>query len=195
MRTVVFATLLLACSGAAPCAQVPRPAPEFVIHTVPGGQSPLSAYKGKPLVLAFLSTTCPHCQRFVPTLNQAYREYGPKGLQVTAAAFNPMANMYLPDFVKQFRPEFPMGWSMREAVEKFLEHSPMFQLYVPIVVAIDRSGVIREQHTGDSAFFENEAVNLKGMVERLLKAPDTGSKTKSAAPAAKKTAAAPKKTS
>lgn len=160
---------------------------------VPNGQSLLSGYKGKPVVLAFISTTCPHCQRFVPMLNQAYREYGPKGLQVVAAAFNPMANMYLPDFVRQFRPEFPMGWSMREAVEKFLEHSPMFQLYVPIVVAIDRSGTIREQHTGDGAFFENEAVNLKNMVERLMKAPDSAVKTKTSAPAKK--AAPAKKTS
>lgn len=195
MRTVVSAAFLLAFSVVAPSAQVPRPASEFVVRMVPNGQSLLSAYTGKPVVLAFLSTTCPHCQRFVPTLNQAQREYGPKGLRVIGAAFNPMANMYVPDFIKQFRPEFPFGWSMREAVEQFLEHSPMFQLYVPVVVAIDRSGTIREQHTGDGAFFENEVVNLKNMVERLLKTADSGAKKKSAAPAAKKTAPAAKKTS
>ena len=128
----------------------------------------LSSYKGKVVVLAFLSTTCPHCQRFVPTLSSAEREFGPKGVQVLGAAFNEMANMYLPDFVKQYRPEFPFGWAMRDPVLEFLQHSAMFQLYVPIVVGIDRQGVIREQYTGDSAFFENEQGNLRAMIERLL---------------------------
>jgi thiol-disulfide isomerase/thioredoxin len=175
--------LWLVWAGGARAASVPRQAGEFVVKLSPSGETLLSSHRGKVVVLALLSTTCPHCQRFVPTLNQAQREYGPKGVQVIGAAFNPMANMYVPDFIKQFRPEFPFGWSPREPVHEFLQHSPMMQLYVPIVLGIDRQGTVRAQHTGDDPFFENEQGNLRAMIENLLKLPAGKA---SSGPAAKK---------
>lgn len=157
--------------GLARSASLPRPSGEFVVKMVPGGENLLTSHRGKVVVLALVSTTCPHCQRFIPVLNQAHRDYAAKGVQVIGAAFNPMANMYVPDFIRQFRPEFPFGWSMREPVHEFLQHSPMMQLYVPIVVGIDRQGVVRAQHAGDDPFFENEHGNLRAMIDNLLKLP------------------------
>jgi thiol-disulfide isomerase/thioredoxin len=148
-------------------AEVPRRSSEFVIKTVPPGEILLSKYKGKPIILTLISTTCPHCQKLTGILNQLHREFQPKGVQILGAAFNPMANMYLPDFVKQYRPEYPMGWSSREPVLQYLEHSPMIELYVPIVVGIDRGFTIREQSTGDANFFQNEEANLRKLIATL----------------------------
>lgn len=164
-------------------AQVPRRSPEFVIKTIPPGEILLSKFKGKPIILSLISTTCPHCQKLVGVMNQMYREFQPKGVQFIGAAFNPMANMYLPDFVKQFKPEYPLGWSTREPVLQYLEHSPMIELYVPIVIGIDRTFTIREQSTGDANFFQNEDASLRALIATLTKgtaAPaKAGSKKKS----------------
>ena len=74
-------------------APLPRPSPDFAIHLTPSGQVSPTQYKGKVVVLAFISTTCPHCQHTTQVLSGLQREFGPRGLQVLAAAFNPMANV------------------------------------------------------------------------------------------------------
>ena len=171
LATLLFAGLSLPAFSAGP---VPRPSPEFAVKMVPSGQTLISQYKGKAVCLAFISTTCPHCQKLTPVLSKMQQEYGPKGLQVVAAAFNPMANMYVPDFQRQFKPDFPLGWATREAVLEYLQHSAMQQLYVPILVFIDKDGVIREQHLGDDMYLQREEANIRTSIENILK---SGKKT------------------
>ena len=47
---------------------MPRKAGEFVFQMVGGPQQLLSMYKGKTIVLAFMYTTCPHCQKTAQVL-------------------------------------------------------------------------------------------------------------------------------
>ena len=42
---------------------LPRKSPEFVIHLTDGSQKLLSSYRGKTIAMAFMFTTCPHCQK------------------------------------------------------------------------------------------------------------------------------------
>jgi peroxiredoxin len=172
----------LLCAAALTAAPLPRPSPDFTIHLTPSGQVSPAQYKGRAVVLAFILTTCPHCQRTTGILSGLQREYGPRGLQVLASAFNPMANMLVPDFIKQFQPSFPVGWNQREDVLGFLDHSAILQMYVPVLVLIDRSGMIRNQYLGDDPFQQDQEKNLRSAIESLLKEP-----AKSPAPAKKKT--------
>ena len=80
-------------------AQVPRPAPEFVIKLTSGQQLLLSQYRGKVVALEFLSTTCPHCQTCSALLDRLYKEYGPRGFQPLGVAFNEMAGMLVPQLI------------------------------------------------------------------------------------------------
>ena len=166
-------TFLAAASlaGAAMAAEVPRPSPEFAIQMLPQGQTLVTNYKGKVVLVAFMSTTCPHCQKLTHFLSSLQGEYGPRGLQLLGAVFNPMAHMFVGDFIKTYRPNFPLGWSTREAVHEYLQFSPMMQLYVPSLVFIDRKGVIRRQHTGEDPFFQNQNQNIRDAIEALLKDP------------------------
>jgi hypothetical protein len=108
-------------------------------------------------------------------------------LQVLAAAFNPMANMLVPDFVKQFQPAFPVGYAERLDVLGYLDHSEQLQMYVPVLVFIDRAGMIRHQYFGDDTFQQNQEKNMRDTIESLLKEPPAGSKKATATPAKKKT--------
>lgn len=171
IRTVLASLVLAELTFAA--GTVPRPSPEFVVKMTPSGETLLSKYKGKPTLLVFISTTCPHCQQLTRVLNNMHREYGPKGLQVVSAAFNPMANMLVSDFIRTYKPEYPMGWTTREAVYEYLQQSHMFQLYVPIIVTIDRAGVIREQHLGDDPYGHDPDKNVRASVEVIMKPAST----------------------
>jgi peroxiredoxin len=188
LKPVPFRALAAACLAvtAAAAADVPRPAPDFTIN-VPGGQAvQLSQYRGKVVVLAFILTTCPHCQKTVGILSTMQNEYGPRGLQVLASAIDSMAAMNLPDFMQRFKPTFPVGINTQEPVNNFLQHPVMIVMHMPQLVFIDRQGTIRAQYGGDDAFITNEeqqAQNIRNEIEALLKG---------GAPASKKHAAAKK---
>ncbi len=177
------ATLPLLAGG-----PVPRPAAEFVIKLTDGKQLLLSGYRGKVVALEFLLTTCPHCKTCSSIMNKLYQELGAKGFQPLGVAFNPMAGMFVADYIKELKLTFPVGFAEREPVLGFLQHSVLERMLVPQLVIIDRQGVIRAQHAGDSPFFQDEENNLRTLVADLLK--DPGGKR--AAPRAKPKSASSK---
>src|SRR5689334_20472986 len=94
MRTIAISALLAAASLlsiAQPA--MPRPAPELNIVETNGKSTPLSAYKGKVVVLALVHTTCPHCQHECEVLSPYFADMKMKGqpVQVLAVAFNERA--------------------------------------------------------------------------------------------------------
>jgi len=167
----LFPPLLLCAASLATGAEVPRPSPDFAVFLNDGRQIHISEYKGKVVVLAFILTTCPHCQFTSQVLTNLQQEYGPRGFQVMASAIEDMAKMDVPDFVKRFQPAYPVGYNQREAAEDYLQHPVMFRLLMPQVVVIDRKGTIRAQYAGDDKFFEKseQEKNFRDLIEPLLK--------------------------
>lgn len=174
-RAPIALSLLLCLAGSAVAATVPRPSPEFVIRGA-GGEALLSSYRGKVVLLAFILTTCPHCQHSVGIMNEIQKEYGPKGFQALATAFNELAPQLLPDFLTRFRPAFPVGYTSRASVYDYLQFPANMPFSVPMMVFIDRKGVIRAQHLGDDPFFENQDKNIRSMIDSLLKEPASAKK-------------------
>jgi peroxiredoxin len=168
-------------------AEVPRPSPDFAVNMIGGQQIRVSQYKGKVCVLAFILTTCPHCQKTVGFLSTMQNEYGPRGLQVLASAIEDMAAMNVPDFIKRFRPPFPVGFDNQNAVQEYLQHPVIFRLLMPQLVFIDRQGIIRAQYAGDDKFFaEDQEKHLRDQIEALLKDAPAAHKKQAAASTAKK---------
>jgi peroxiredoxin len=151
-------------------ADIPRKAPEFAIDTNSGKQILLSQARGKVVALAFILTTCPHCQHTVQILTKLQNEYGPRGFQVLASAIEDNAGQAVPDFTKRFQPSFPVGFNKRDSVLEFLQHPVMLRLLMPQLVFIDRQGTIRAQYSGDDNLFSgDQEKNLRDQIETLLK--------------------------
>src|SRR5437879_12473756 len=110
--------------SAAGAVEIPRPAPDLVISM---GSGPidrkihLSEYRGKTVVLAFILTTCSHCQAVIKGLSKDQQEFGPKGLQVVASAIEGMAESAVPGFRRQFAPPFPVGFNTNGDAVAFLQ--------------------------------------------------------------------------
>ena len=186
MRFAYAACLLIAGMGlnaATPKAEAPkteappvlRKSPEFVIKFNDGHQMLLSSLKGKVVALLMVHTTCPHCQHTSQVFTQLYNEYGPRGFQPLDAAFNSMASMLVPDFVKNFNIGYPVGYSTPEEVMAFLNFNVMERYTVPQIVWIDRKGDIRSQTPamGDDPKLYTEDY-WRNMIETLLKEPAAG---------------------
>ena len=152
-------------------ATVPRPSPEYTVKLTTGQQLSLSSYRGKVVVLMFVSTDCSHCQETSQLMERIQKEYRPRGVQTLAVAFNDMAMMLVPGFISKTGVSFPVGYDARDSVFSYLQRSLTIQTYVPIMVFIDRQGMIRGQYIGDDKFFEDREKNIRNMIETLLKAP------------------------
>ena len=121
---------------------VPRPAPELKIVEASGKATMLSSLRGRVVLLAFISTQCPHCQRASVVFEALTREFSGK-LQVAEVAFDEGADTAA--FTRRFGLTFPVGSISREAMDAFLGLEHGQRLGTPQVVAIDRRGQIRAQ--------------------------------------------------
>lgn len=166
-----IALALIAVGAATVAAPLNITSPEFVIRFNDGSQKLLSSYRGKVVVVMFVHTTCPHCQHAVEGMSKLYTEYGPKGFQPLAVAWNDMANMLVPDFIKLTGANFPVGFAPREDVLDYLGVSPYERSVVPQIVWLDKKGVVRSQTPpmGDNKLLTDTF--WREEIETLLKEP------------------------
>lgn len=163
----LLACVLLVCS--APAAD--RRSPAFTMQRTAGTPVSLGQYRGKVVALAFIQTTCPHCQQLTTELNRIATDYKARGVQVLECAFNPDAAPALPEFLERFHPPFPVGYSTQAAVMSYLQYTVFDPrpVYVPHMVFIDRAGMIRADYPGESEFFRNAAPSIRAQLDKLLK--------------------------
>lgn len=127
---------------------VNQPAPELEMKMENGQTVKLSQFKGKPVVLEFFSTTCPHCQKSAEVLEKTLRAYAAKGVQVIAVSTDENQRKEFPEFRKKYGATYPMGTVANQEGYRFFGLSVMRPFYVPTFAFIDRNGVIRERFIG-----------------------------------------------
>lgn len=82
------------------------------------------------------------------------------------AALN--ANANVPEFIAQFKPDFPVGTANDMAALSYLEISPVIRTFVPYIAFVDRTGVIRAQFTGTDLPDAKQDQILRETAQKLL---------------------------
>jgi peroxiredoxin len=161
--------------------QIPRKAPPFTINLNGGKTVKLEDYKGKGVIVAFILTTCSHCQTATGLLSRLQTEYGPKGLQVLESAIDQGGEAFVPRFIQQFQPKFPVGFNPFPQAQEFMQHPPMKTMYMPGVVFIDRQGNIVAQYIGNDPGMADavQEKTFRTQIEKILGAPASSSASKS----------------
>jgi peroxiredoxin len=188
----VFVALGVSAFAAPP---VPRQAKELEVVEPGGKHDLLTSYRGKVVVVQFLFTTCPHCQKYSQLLSKVQSDFGSKGFQALGVAFNEEANpATVTGYIQKLNVNFPVGPAARDTVLSFLGFSIMEHFVVPQIVLIDKKGQIREQTEADPKApmpLQDEA-HLRSSIAKLLG--EGGASTGKAAPATGSSdKAAPKK--
>lgn len=175
MRRILFGILMTAALSvgiaSAQGNRTPRPAGQIEVVMPDGTKWNQSRCAGKVCLIEFLFTTCPHCQQTARMLSQLHSELGPKGFQPVGAAFNEGAMMLVPQFVREFSVNFPVGVSAREKTIEFLGYPITARLMVPQVVILDRKGVIRHQSSLDGTEHLHDPARLRPILLELLAEP------------------------
>jgi peroxiredoxin len=168
MRTLGLFLIALSLSAQPP---MPRKAPEITIVEPSGKQTLLTSYRGKVVALAFIFTTCSHCQAECGVLNKLQSELGSKGFQALAVAFNDNAGMLVNSFVQNFHTTFPVGYAARQTVTDYLQlndNDPSNGWNVPQIVLIDRKGMIVAQSAAKGSEELQEENSLRKKITDLL---------------------------
>jgi len=153
----------------------PRKSPEFTISEPSGRSILLSSLKGKVVVMEFFFLQSNHCIQVAKMLNKLNMEMGARGLQVVGVVFDP-PNM--PDSggrivgpaVDFFKLTYPVGYSSKADVDRYLERKQQQILNIPQIIVIDRTGMIRAASgaAGGDPRLEDEN-SLRTLVEGLLR--------------------------
>ena len=122
---------------------VPRPAPDLKIVEATGKTTRLSSFRGRVVLLAFISTQCPHCQHASGLFEQLSHEFAGTLQVAEVAAFGDTSDAAA--FGKRLGLTFPVGIGTSEAAHDFLGLARGARVGTPQVVVIDRRGVIRAQ--------------------------------------------------
>lgn len=172
----LLAAFLVLAAGFVLAEEVNQPAPELEIKMENGQLIKLSQLKGKPVVLEFFSTTCPHCQKSAESLEKTLRAYSSKGVHVLAVSTDENQRKDFPEFRRKYGATYPMGTIGNQEAYRFFGLSVMRPFYVPTFAFIDRNGVIRERFIGGiladkpNAGPAAEQAEIAKHVELLLKA-------------------------
>ncbi|HYL36774.1 MAG TPA: hypothetical protein VEV17_12745 [Bryobacteraceae bacterium] len=81
------------------------------------------------------------------------KDLRPKGFEVVEAAVN--ANPDVPGFIRKFNPPFPVGTAGGQEALDYLQWPKDQRPLVPLMMFIDRKGIVRAQYSGlDEKFFD-----------------------------------------
>lgn len=173
IAAIVVFTLIFS-TAAVPAGPVPRKAPELSLYDSSGKAISLSSFKGKVVIMEFLFIRSMHCVRVAQTLNKLGDELGARGLQPLGVAFSAPHSQADPatvdNFAQSYRLAFPVGYTDKESVDRFLGRGENEILNIPQVVIVDRTGMIRAQsgaQPGDPKLEDGDS--LRALLNGLLK--------------------------
>jgi len=142
-------------------ALVGKPAPDFKLALLEGGEIELSALKGKNVVLLdFWATWCGPCRQVMPALDRVSKDYASKGVRYLAVNLREepaKINAYL----KQ------AGLELEVPLDKDGKVAESYAVRgIPTMVIVDKEGIVREVHVGASPNLE---VELRKALDEILR--------------------------
>ncbi|HQY91825.1 redoxin domain-containing protein [Caldilinea sp.] len=121
---------------------VGRPAPDFTLPTLDGGEFRLSDYRGKPVVLNFWATWCGPCQRELPAIERAAEHY--RDVVVFAAVDQAETQQRVQEFVDEMGLTVIVPMDGEQVVGERYD-----VLGLPTTFFIDENGIIRSVWMGE----------------------------------------------
>lgn len=152
--------------GASTNGSIPAPragflAPDFTLETADGGTIKLSDLRGQAVIVNLWTTWCPPCRAEMPALQEVYKEYNARGLEILAINSTAQDN---PDDIPAFLMEY--GLTFPVLLDTNNEAGGLYQLRsLPSTFFIRRDGIISEVVIGGPMA---EAL-LRTRVEEILK--------------------------
>jgi peroxiredoxin len=146
------------CKKEAP--KVKRPlAPDFTLPSVDGETITLSKLRGKVVLVDFWATWCAPCRTAIPHLNDLYKAYRARGLEIIGVSLDTGSQERVRRFAVSMGIRYPIIMANDEVLKNY-GIAP-----IPTTFLIDRKGYISNKWVG---FSQSLMAKISAETERLL---------------------------
>ena len=151
MRTVILSVLVAAVGYSLYAnftkdevqkVEIGEKAPDFDLVDLNGQKHQLSDYEGQGVFLNFWGTFCKPCEKEFPYIDNQYKYFKDKGVQVLAVDVGE-TEFAVRKFVERHELTFPVVIDKSEEVQTAYGINPL-----PITFLIDKDGTVVKSHTG-----------------------------------------------
>jgi peroxiredoxin len=136
-----------------------RPAPDFALPRLGGGEVALSALRGKAVLVNFWATWCAPCEQEMPAMQRLYAQLAPRGLELLAISVDAGDAE-----VEAFRARLGLGFPILRDPDKRVASAYQSFRY-PESFLIDPEGRLVERYIGERDW---DAPEYVARIERLL---------------------------
>jgi thiol-disulfide isomerase/thioredoxin len=127
----------------------------------------LKQYRGKPLVVAIVSTMCQECKDMIALLKKLRAE-NPR-LEVVGVVVEKSAKITAYVFDADQNAGFPIGYVELEDYQKLAGLKPTQPAHSPILLFVDPKQMVRVQLFGDDPLMKKPETIVRGTVRELMK--------------------------
>ena len=134
-------------------------APNFVLTDMNGKKQQLSDYKGKGVLLNFWGTWCQPCKQEMPAMNELYKEYQNRGVQILAVhVVN--TTFLVRQFIQQYHLSFPVLIDRNKDVQHAYNIAPL-----PTTILIGPDGRIKNIVVGNQHLTKNDFIQMMDVIK------------------------------
>jgi peroxiredoxin len=163
--TILLIAPLLAASLFAAGEYSNRRAPGFSLYDSHFVQHDPQDYRGKPVIVDFMLTTCPVCNKLADTLVNVKAKYGDK-IAVLSIMTAPDNYQTADQFAVTHKITWPMLLDSGQVMMSYLKVSPAHpDVHFPHLFLIDGSGMIRNDFEGT----EDKFLTVEGLSKEIDK--------------------------
>ena len=120
-----------------------RRAPGFSLPDSSIRQHDLADYRGKVIVLEIMLTTCPHCAKFAPVLEEVQKKYAGR-VQVLSITNPPDTTTTVGKFIREQGISYPLLFDCGQAAGSYMLATPQKPSFdIPHIFLIDQNGFIK----------------------------------------------------
>lgn len=130
----------------------------FRLKNAAGGEIDLAAYSGKPVLVFFFTETCPYCRKAGPAMQDLYKTYGPKGLNLIGISLEDSPEGAL-NFAKSLGVTFKLAYGGGEIAAHYRAQG------VPYLYALDSRHKIYDVWEGYDSSYDPQ---IEKTVKELL---------------------------
>ena len=163
---LVLVSALAAATAASAQTNVGRRSPQYSAQTPDGKTLSLASYQGRVVLLAFINTECPHCQKISAMMARLQASRGNDEVQPMAVAINANAGKLIPFFIERTGISFPVALDTQSNVRKYLGIPNTGVVMPPVLVVIDPQGTIKAEYGGDDPTIDDER-GMAALIEKL----------------------------
>jgi peroxiredoxin len=141
-RLALVALLTVATSVSAATKLKGSEAPDFALRSLAGQNMRLSEFRGQIVMLTFWATWCGDCRAQLEQLGEMHARYQDAGVELLAVSLD-QNRKQAEDMTARLKASYPVLHDQAGDVGKLYDVSRM-----PVMVLIDRGGVVREVFEG-----------------------------------------------